>query len=534
MMPVLNFALRRLGVLGLALLGLGSVSLGSMSLGSVGFGLVSPVAAQPGTPPPQDADLASLVDVLVGGPAADRGQPPPCLQALEKGPAHLAALDCLIGHIGASFELPDQWQLFHTLFYSRYSDRQTWQEMQSLLVRHANDAGFALATAKGEASGDFAAFVDFADLAGSQSCPPAFSELGLFSLEPLQPGDEPRRWLAAPDGTRDLSPPQVRRDPLPALLRQGLQHPNPAGVLAASPCTALQLPLARALFHSALGRQDMGRAEALAALAFMPARYQRQILGAQGDQAGQAHALTAAADRVLAQQQVLGDPAAAAQAVGFILGEIDHQFAIDFLLGQIWVSEPEALLALAQDPDFLSQVVDLLSRDAALLQQGYQGSEVRLFYPDFFAALVAKQGFALLRSLDMLVPAPLENSFANARNAAPLTGATPSRFERVEEALALLIRGQDSQMILGLWEDLSPQRRRDSLLYALDQGAFALGQSLYPALRPGDVNADFLIRYALYYAGYYAGSIDSLIDSPIDAARQGEAAIEIAIEVGPS
>ena len=350
----------------------------------------------------------------------------------------------------------------------------------------------------------------FAALASDAPCPP------LHEARALLPDHTKVFWQATPEGLRVLAPPLVAQETEEqVLLRQGLLHPAPDQIFLATPCMELRLPLARALFQTHLTFGEVARAQALADLPFMPRRYARQVLGARGDMAAMDVARAEASQVILDRQRALKSPGGASVEVAVILDEIDRQFTIDFIMGRLWTLDRRGLLALEGDSAFVVQVARLLSQDARLIQQGYGPLEVRLFYQDFFGLLVEKEAFGLLVGLDLLVPEVMQGDLAVALSARPLNAASPTRFERDQEALALLIRSQQVVPVLGVWGDLSAERRRDAVLFAADQQTFDVAHQLYANLGAGDVNLDFLIRLALYIA-YALPSFDGDLAEPFD------------------
>ena len=531
-----------------------------------GLWLISPafsVQAQIGSASERGADLGALVDTLSGLSSPSTPQGLPCLDIWDRAP-DVVGFDCLLGHIGGSFQIPEQWDLTQQIFESRFAARRTWPILAEVLSNRANSEGGSLSPegpkAKSEDSdatsentntnlaeaslgteapplsveglsenaqaGELAdrlvsdganlpaaegARITFADLEFTDQCP------ALISFDSFLPDDRQVQWLATPEGLRDLSPPRVRAETDDrALLREALRHPDPARVVMNMACRELRVPLTRALVRSALAFGDLTRAQQLATLPFMPRRYGRQALGATQDQAAMLDLNLTAADAVLEGQFALADPSVIEMEVAVLLNEIDRQFAIDFLLGRLWALSLDELLELELDDEFIATIAGLLSQDARLLQQSYGPDEVRFFYTDFFEVLVDKQAFDLLRGVDLLVPAVIRGDFQLALSAQPLTATSPTRFERDQEALALLIRLQEVDAVLGVWSDLSPPQRQDAVLYAFDQGVWAAAGRLYATLPPDEVGVDFLIRLALYYADAMDGEAESAGDLQID------------------
>ncbi len=458
------------------------------------------------------ADLGALLDAFGDETGSSLTAELPCRTLLAAGPT-LVDLTCLLDAIearlgqGSDQGSANPWPLITQVFATRFADRPTWPTLEAALdVRAATGQ----AGVPPQESAAAAAGASFAALATNATCPP------LAETRALLPDQTKTFWQSTPEGLRDLAPPLVTQETVKQnLLRQALLHPEPHQIFLATACTDVRLPLARALFQTHLAFGELDRAEALADLPFMPRRYARQILGARGEGTVMDAARAQAAQVVLDRQRALASPGAASAEVAIILDEIERQFTIDFIMGRLWTLNRAGLLELEADSAFVSQVARLLSQDARLIQQGYAPLEVRLFYQDFFELVVEKEAFALLDGLDLLVPEVMQAELAVALSARPLNAASPTRFERDQEVLALLIRSGETEPVLGVWQDLSAVQRRDAVLFAADQQAFAAASQLYANLDPGDMSPDFLIRLALYMA-YVLPSFEEETDLPLD------------------
>ena len=449
----------------------------------------------------QGVNLGNPVDALADVTRDLTHSGLPCRDIWDRAP-DMSGLTCLLERIGREFQIAEQWDLMYQIFDSRYANRLSWSAISGVLKTQAQTLNPLRSGENIVGVGHDAAEMDalpqspsFAGLIKTMDCP------FMAHFQPVLPNDLQIEWVATPEGFRDLSPPRVRQKTEDHVLLLGaLRHPDPLAVLRQTPCTAIRVPLTRALFRSALAFGNLDLAQGLASLNFMPYRYGRQALGAAGDSSAMDKAVLEVADAVLGVQLGLEDPSIIQKEVSTLLNEIDRQFAIDFLLGKLWVLDLREILSLEADFEFVDQVASLLSRDAWLLQQRYEADEVRFFYRDFFDILVAKQAFALLEGLDLLIPDVIRRDFDLAIAAKPLTAASPTRFEYDQESLALLIRLREIDAILGVWADLSSAQQQDSVLFALDQGAWSLARRLYFGLSSDQVSVDFLIRLSLYYA----------------------------------
>lgn len=428
----------------------------------------------------------------------------------------MTGLTCLLDTLGAQFVQPDQWDLLESLFAPRLSHRDDWplfaaefkgrrdQLSDQILELSAQTEDQAPTTGAGEPDARVAALPSdgavpvpytFAELADPFSCPSV--EEGAVPA----PGQDNRRWLTAPSGLRDLSPPiYVNTSAYERFLTQALGNPRALEVFLETPCTGLRAVLARGLFRAYLNFDEKEAAGRLAALPFMPARYARQHLGATQDADGFNALKTEVVDDLLKRQQALAAPNRAAEEVAVLLNEVERQFAIDYLLGRLWALDQETINALELDTAFVGEVARLLSQDAKLLQQGYGPNDVRLFYLDFFEVLAAKNAYDLMRGIDLLIPQVMAGEFDLTLSARPLNGQSPTRFERDQEVLAILIAGAELDAVFGVWDELASAQRRDAVLFALDQDVAAAAAALYARLEPEDMSVDFLVRLALYQA----------------------------------
>lgn len=452
------------------------------------------------------SDLGALLDAFGDQPTSAQLRDAPCQGLLEEGPS-LIDLSCLLDAIDTRLNVSSSnpWPLLSQVFSSRFADRPTWPVLEADLTHRA-----ALGQSQSGAEALADSEATFAALTSDAPCP------SLRETRALLPDQTKVFWQTTPEGLRDLAPPLVSQETLEqSLLRQALLHPEPHQVFLATPCTEVRLPLARALFQTHLTFGELARAEALADLPFMPRRYTRQIMGARDGQEEMDAARAAASQVVLDRQRGLANPGAASVEVAIILDEIERQFSIDFIMGRLWTLDRAGVIALEGDSAFVSQVARLLSQDARLIQQGYGPLEVRLFYQDFFDLVVEKEAFGLLDGLDLLVPEVMQGELTVALSARPLNAVSPTRFERDQEVLALLIRSGEIEPVLGVWADLSAAQRRDAVLFAADQQAFDAAGSLYANLQASDINPDFLIRLALYMA-YALPSFEKIDLLPMD------------------